>query len=70
MKKYLLFIRFSIVGLFLSSTASAQFGDPPADPCTDPTLGCPIDTNVYLFIAVAVILALKKAYDYKKSVAL
>ena len=38
----------------------------PPDPCTDPLDPCPIDSNVYFLIAVAVAIAAKKTYDYKK----
>ena len=39
----------------------------PIDPCTDPADPCPIDSNLIILIAVAVAIAAKKAYDFKKT---
>ena len=48
--------------LFLiPSAALAQ----PEDPCTDPDLPCPIDSNLMVLIAVAVGVAAKKTISYK-----
>ena len=38
----------------------------PIDPCTDPDLPCPIDSNLIVLMFAAVAIAGKKAYDYKK----
>ena len=45
-----------------------------APPCPENTIGgciqpgdpCPIDNGVYLLVGFAVLIAIKKAYDYKK----
>ena len=39
----------------------------PINPCTDPADPCPIDSNLIILIAVAVAIAAKKAYDFKKT---
>ena len=39
----------------------------PPDPCTDPLDPCPIDSNLVVLIAVALAIAAKKAYDFKKT---
>lgn len=36
------------------------------EPGCNPDEPCPIDSNVYLLIAGAIIIAAKKSYDYKK----
>jgi hypothetical protein len=71
MKKCFIYIQFLVVTLLLSISTMAQpggDGDPGCDPA-DPTC-VPLDNGVMLLIAIAVIIALKKAYDYKKSVAI
>ena len=65
MKKYLLYINCFLVSMFISTITIAQ---PPADPCVDPLLDCPIDDGVIVLIAFAVLIAIKKVYDYKKSI--
>jgi hypothetical protein len=48
---------------------SLLIAQPPPDPCPDPQLpDCPIDSGLVLLIAAAVLIALKKAFDYKKKV--
>lgn len=71
MKKCFLYVQFLVLALFLSLTTAAQpggGGDPNCDPA-DPTC-VPLDNGVILLIGVAVLIALKKAYDYKKSLAI
>ena len=38
-------------------------GDPPPDPCSDPTVVCPIDGGLYLLLAVGVVYGLKLYRD-------
>ena len=66
---------FAIVCFTVSLNASAQLGaecidglDPSCDPITP--CPCPIDNGVLLLIGFAVLIAFKKAYDYKKQTAL
>ena len=40
----------------------------PIDPCTDPALPCPIDSNLLLLIVGALIIAAKKAWHHKKDI--
>ena len=42
----------------------------PIDPCTDPQDPCPIDSNLIVLFVAAVLIAAKKAYDFKKNAAL
>ena len=42
----------------------------PIDPCTDPADPCPIDSNLIFLFVAAVLIAAKKAYDFKKTAAL
>lgn len=42
----------------------------PINPCTDPTDPCPIDSNLIVLFVAVVLIAAKKAYDYKKTGAL
>ena len=40
----------------------------PIDPCPDPKLGdCPIDSDVFVLVIGAFVIAAKKAYDYNKN---
>ena len=41
----------------------------PIDPCTAPDLGCPVDSNLIVLVVAAGIIAAKKAYSFKNSVA-
>jgi hypothetical protein len=71
MKKYLLGLQFLLVLMVLSISAVAQpggDGDPGCDP-VDPTC-VPFDNGILFLIAIVMLIALKKAYDYKKSIAL
>lgn len=69
MKKCFLYIQFLLVSMVLSTSAMAQPGG-DENPNCDPVIGCPIDNGVLFLITVVVLIALKKAYDYKKSLAL
>ncbi len=52
-----------VIFLVVPSLLIAQ----PTDPCPDPGApDCPIDSGLVLLIAAAVLIALKKAIDYKK----
>ena len=42
----------------------------PIDPCTDPEDPCPIDSNLIVLFVAAVLIAAKKAHDFKKTAAL
>ena len=42
----------------------------PINPCTDPADPCPIDSNLIVLFVAVVLIAAKKAYDYKKTGAL
>ena len=37
------------------------------DPCTDPQDPCPIDSNIIVLVVVAVAVAAKKSYDFKRT---
>ena len=40
----------------------------PPNPCPDPQLGdCPIDSDVFVLVIGAFVIAAKKAYDYNKN---
>lgn len=53
--------------LFINSSVIAQIDQLEApDPCTDPSLPCPIDGGLSLLIAAGIGIGAKKAYDTKK----
>lgn len=64
--------RFTLIGfltiIILSAPNSlfAQFSE-PVDPCTDPADPCPIDSNLIVLFAAAVVVAAKKTYDFKRN---
>ena len=63
-------IFFGLLAGFLFLLPGQLFAQ-PIDPCTDPLFNpCPIDNNIVVLITVALAVAAKKAYDYKKTAAL
>lgn len=71
MKKCLLYIKFLVLSMLISVYAVAQpggGGDPGCDP-TDPTC-VPFDNGITFLFAAVILIALKKGYDYKKSLAM
>ena len=61
--------RFTLIGFLAVIMLSAphRLFAQPVDPCTDPADPCPIDSNLIVLFAAAIVVAAKKTYDYKNS---
>jgi hypothetical protein len=51
--------------VMLVSTLVPLASHAQVDPCTDPADPCPIDSGVVFLIGAVILIAAKKAYDYK-----
>ncbi len=61
-------IVFGFLAMVMAILPGVLQGQPPPDPCPDPSApDCPIDSGVLLLIVGAVAIAAKKTYDYKKA---
>lgn len=61
--KYILYLTFTLISIFLYSYDALAQGDPSCDPL-DPL--CPIDGGVSLLIAAGIGLGARKAYTQHK----
>ncbi len=67
MKKLRRLISIVIIIAFLV-IPSILIAQPPPDPCPDPMdPDCPIDSGLVFLMAAVILIALKKAYDFKKA---
>ena len=67
---FLLFLAIILAAPFsLSAQATIDSIPIPINPCTDPNLPCPLDSNLIILVVAAGIIAAKKAYPFKNYVA-
>lgn len=65
MKKNTIF--YIIIFNFLLFVVPLSLLAQPIDPCDDPAAPCPIDSNIVVLIVIALVIAAKKTYSYKKN---
>lgn len=53
---------------FQQQSPASTYSDTPVDPCTDPFLYCPIDSGLYVLLAIGIGYGIMKVKRVKKAV--